>query len=150
MLRMCLHIIITLQCYEGFLPMCTEVAPSLFVLLPKLHEQRCVLFFDNLHQPKQAKKRSKHYKLTSNKAFGAVMQGCIDQHGEAWLYAPMRQIFKALLMHQHQPSQPNANPSAGPTEAEPLVAGVRIQVACPESPNTHPDIKPCRPAQSEP
>ena len=44
------------------------------MLLPKLHEKRCVLYFDKLHEPKQAKKKTKHYRLSSNRAFHEVMQ----------------------------------------------------------------------------
>jgi hypothetical protein len=52
----------------------SQVAAALYVLLPKLHEKRCVLYFDKLHEPKQAKKKTKHYRLSSNRAFHEVMQ----------------------------------------------------------------------------
>jgi hypothetical protein len=41
--------------FEGFLPICSEVGggTGLFVLLPKLHAQRCVLHFGGLHVPKK-------------------------------------------------------------------------------------------------
>ena len=47
-------------CSEGFLPICSELGggTNLFVLLPKLHERRCVLHFDALHVPRRVCRRA--------------------------------------------------------------------------------------------
>jgi len=82
-------------CYEGFLPICCELGggSDLFVLLPKLHENRCVLRFADVHFSKKARKKAKQYVLTVGQAFGRVLACCIEQHGESWLHPPMISAF---------------------------------------------------------
>lgn len=84
--------------YFGFLPICTRIPPTpLFVLLPKLHKKRCVLSdLSGLHIDRGAKKRSRKYKLTVNASYPEVVLGCIEQHGESWLWPPMREALQAL------------------------------------------------------
>lgn len=89
---------------HGFLPICTslEVAHSanqrIFVLLPKLHRQRCILRrLHEMHVDRGARKRSKQYRLTVDAAFERVVEGCIEQHGESWLWPPMRQALSAAF-----------------------------------------------------
>ena len=85
---------------EGFLPICSELGggTGLFVLLPKLHEQRCVLHFDNLHVSRRVHRRIRHgdYTLTANDSFCDVMAGCVAQHGVSWLYPPLRKALQQL------------------------------------------------------
>lgn len=85
-------------CYEGLLPICCELGggTGLYVLLPKLHAERCVLSFDALHVPKKVRKRARRYVLTCGHAFDAVLDGCIRQHGESWLYPPLQAALRAL------------------------------------------------------
>jgi hypothetical protein len=61
-------------CYEGFLPICSEIADGtgLYVLLPKLHVRRCVLEFENLVISRQTRRRARAYTLSINKAFDLV------------------------------------------------------------------------------
>ena len=90
---------------EGFLPIaCRDF------LLPKLHLQRCVISLTPppaqgssmtttpvLHTPKSVRKRAKHFDLTLNTAFDAVVQGCRNQHGpQCWLYPALVHAFQTI------------------------------------------------------
>eukprot|EP00934_Nitzschia_sp_Nitz4_P005992 Nitzschia sp. Nitz4//scaffold62_size106224//51147//52121//NITZ4_004358-RA/size106224-processed-gene-0.54-mRNA-1//-1//CDS//3329555862//5982//frame0 len=79
---------------EGFLPIAAHN-----VLLPKLHEQRCVIQLpDQLHVSKSARKKSKRFTITINQAFEQVIRGCQDQHGHrCWLYPPLVAAFSELF-----------------------------------------------------
>lgn len=88
-------------CFEGFLPICCDLSvgsgSALHVLLPKLHTQRCILRFPDLHVSKKTRRRAKSYRLTVCQAFGEVVSGCLKQHGESsWLHAPLRDSFASL------------------------------------------------------
>lgn len=86
-------------CYEGFLPICSEIAngTGLYVLLPKLHTRRCVLEFAQLRVPKSTRKRARGFRMSVNRAFSRVMDGCVEQHGEDWLHPPMRAALSRLF-----------------------------------------------------
>eukprot|EP00750_Incisomonas_marina_P008874 INCI15725.3.p1 GENE.INCI15725.3~~INCI15725.3.p1 ORF type:complete len:356 (+),score=41.78 INCI15725.3:801-1868(+) len=94
--------------FEGFLPISTECAGCL-VVLPKLHKNRCLLQLRSsseigeeacssmLHVSKTTRKHAKKYRLccrTSN--LNEVIDGCIAQHGENWLYPHIRAILRSL------------------------------------------------------
>jgi len=81
--------------YEGFLPIATEYG-GIHYLLPKLHEARCVLEPKNLHIPKSTRKKAKGFTLRINTSFDKVVEGCHNQHGEAWLYPPVVTAFKEI------------------------------------------------------
>lgn len=84
--------------FEGFLPICSDLSgdEGLYVLLPKWHCTRCCMKFDELHVSKTARKRAKKFRLTVDKCFDDVIDRCVEQHGENWLYPPMRAAFRAL------------------------------------------------------
>mmetsp|Transcript_5602 Transcript_5602/g.13542 ORF Transcript_5602/g.13542 Transcript_5602/m.13542 type:complete len:433 (-) Transcript_5602:2387-3685(-) len=97
---------------EGFLP----IASSNGVMLPKLHNERCVIGLDNLNQQQQhqqqlsvissqsslhvsrsVRKKSKRFSLTVNRDFDAVVEQCREQHGRrCWLYPPLVRVFKQI------------------------------------------------------
>mmetsp|Transcript_35488 Transcript_35488/g.111008 ORF Transcript_35488/g.111008 Transcript_35488/m.111008 type:complete len:385 (-) Transcript_35488:81-1235(-) len=85
--------------YEGYLPMAemTKEGPAKFVLLPKMHHQRCILKFEDLHVRKKLRKRSSRFEITCDRAFDEVVQGCLRQHGENWLYPPFISVLKEIL-----------------------------------------------------
>jgi Leu/Phe-tRNA-protein transferase len=91
---------------EGFLPIATTG-----MLLPKLHEQRCVVLNTNntaesgntaspspsLHVSKQARKKARRFFMSINTAFDDVVEGCRQQHGvNCWLYPELVQAFRAM------------------------------------------------------
>lgn len=74
------------------------VMEPLFVLLPKLHRKRCVVqHLQDLRVDRGARKRSRRFHLTIDAASSQVIQGCLEQHGESWLYPPVREAFVGLL-----------------------------------------------------
>jgi Leu/Phe-tRNA-protein transferase len=93
--------------FEGFLPICCELGggSGLYCLLPKLHEERCILLWESLYVSKRNRSKAKKFVLTHNTNFHGVVDGCIKQHGESWLWPPMREIFSTLF------EQGQANPS---------------------------------------
>ncbi|KDO34155.1 hypothetical protein SPRG_19010 [Saprolegnia parasitica CBS 223.65] len=82
--------------YEGFLPIATQQARTVY-LLPKLHMERCILDPAAFHISKSVRKKAKDYTLKFNTAFDAVVRGCHEQHGVAWLYPEVVQGFRGLL-----------------------------------------------------
>ena len=84
--------------YEGFLPICAELGggTGLWLLMPKWHVQRCTMRFSDAHVSKSAKKRARRFRLTVDQEFDQVVDRCVEQHGENWLYPPMRKAFCAL------------------------------------------------------
>ena len=114
-------------CRRGFLPMADLTqqggrAPRC-VLLPKLHEERCVLEFADLHVSRKLRRAARGCVLTVDRAWDAVVRGCREQHGDGcWLHAPLVATFKALHTPQH------ADGGVGPAAktAAAAAAGVRM------------------------
>ena len=78
---------------EGFLPIATQG-----VLLPKLHQERCVVSLPHhLHTKKSVRKKSKKFNLSINLCSNQVVQGCHDQHTNCWLILPLVAAFNAIL-----------------------------------------------------
>ena len=94
----CYHEMLVAQVMsEGFLPIATRGA-----MLPKLHEQRCVITLPNdLHVGRSTRKKSKRFRMSVNTAFNEVIAGCKEQHGRrCWLYPPLVEAFKAIYAAQ--------------------------------------------------
>uniref|UniRef100_A0A7S0HZ36 CUE domain-containing protein n=1 Tax=Hanusia phi TaxID=3032 RepID=A0A7S0HZ36_9CRYP len=85
--------------YEGYLPMAemTRAGPAKFILLPKMHHQRCILKFEDLHVRKKVRKRAARFDITCDAAFDAVVEGCLRQHGENWLHPPIINVLKEIF-----------------------------------------------------
>ena len=86
--------------YAGFLPICTDLgAPNdpVFCLLPKLHEERCVVFPNRFHVHSKTRKRASRFSLSLDSHFDAVVEGCMQQHGtRSWLYRPLLNALRDL------------------------------------------------------
>ena len=101
----------SLLIYNGFLTIASEIQDDLYVMLPKLHEERCIIDLDvnskSNHLPipvsKSTKKKSRNYRITVDQQFEAVFQGCIDQHGLNWLYPPMQSMLYSLYKNRGNP-----------------------------------------------
>jgi len=97
--------------YHGFLTIASEIQDDLYVMLPKLHEERCVIDLDGqsagCHLPipvsKSTKKKARSYRVSVDQRFEEVFQGCIDQHGLNWLYPPMQAVLYSLFQNRGDP-----------------------------------------------
>jgi arginyl-tRNA---protein transferase len=87
--------LISKLCYEGYLPMATMVCGRP-VLLGKLHHQRCILYFDDLHIFKKVRKRAGNLEISVDRAFDKCIEYIKQQHDECWLYPPLVKAFKIL------------------------------------------------------
>ena len=85
--------------YEGFLPTAYGPVggPTEYILLPKLHVDRCIVQFCDLHVKRSARSNSHHYRLSVDTAFDDVVQKCLKQHGESWLHPPIVDGFRRLF-----------------------------------------------------
>ena len=81
---------------EGYITMAERIGPDRYILLPKLHKERCVLHFQDLHVQRAARKCSSRFHLTIDQCFPEVLRQCVLQHGENWLYPPLQQIFSLV------------------------------------------------------
>eukprot|EP00750_Incisomonas_marina_P021474 INCI4445.1.p1 GENE.INCI4445.1~~INCI4445.1.p1 ORF type:complete len:428 (-),score=77.66 INCI4445.1:106-1389(-) len=81
-------------CYEGFLSICSFPADFVYLLMPWIAPTRAVMNFGGMHVSRQLRKRARSYYMTVNTDLEGVMKGCVQQHGEAWLYEPMRDLLR--------------------------------------------------------
>lgn len=91
----------------GFLVMSTEFenpesgnnpekkAPF-YILLPKLHLIRSVLFFPDLHIKKNIRNLLSHYELRINTDFDQILDNCLRIHGEDWLTPPLVEVLRKM------------------------------------------------------
>eukprot|EP01126_Amoeba_proteus_P014266 TRINITY_DN1620_c0_g1_i5.p1 TRINITY_DN1620_c0_g1~~TRINITY_DN1620_c0_g1_i5.p1 ORF type:complete len:234 (-),score=48.09 TRINITY_DN1620_c0_g1_i5:212-913(-) len=71
------------------------------IVLIKLHYERCVLHWPDLHFGKSTRKKSKQYKISCNTAYEQVVLGCVEQHGDDWLCPPLRHVFIYMNKNPH-------------------------------------------------
>jgi len=62
---------------------------AFYVALPKLHLVRSVLFFDDLHVKKSARRFLGRYELRHDSDFDFILNRCIEVHGDDWLTPPL-------------------------------------------------------------
>jgi Leu/Phe-tRNA-protein transferase len=70
--------------------------PTQYLLLPKLHLERSVLFFPDLHVTKTAKRLLKRYELRFDPDFNGILERCVRVHGDAWLTPPLRKTLREI------------------------------------------------------
>lgn len=85
--------------YEGYLPTAhgPVEGPTEYILLPKLHQERCLVQFEDLRVSKRARSASREYLLAVDTAFDDVVDKCVKQHGESWLHPPIVDSFRRLF-----------------------------------------------------
>jgi Leu/Phe-tRNA-protein transferase len=83
---------------SGFLVMSTRFAgePSEYLLLPKLHLERSVLFFPDLHIKKSIKRFLSRYELRVDADFDRIVNRCVAVHGDDWLTGPLLRAIRFL------------------------------------------------------
>jgi Leu/Phe-tRNA-protein transferase len=67
-----------------------------FLLLPKLHLTRSVLFWDDLHETKSARRMFRHYELRYDRDFDLVLENCVRVHGDDWLTRPLCESIRRI------------------------------------------------------
>jgi Leu/Phe-tRNA-protein transferase len=81
--------------------------PPVYLLLPKMHRERSVLFFDDLHESQTVRRLIPRYELRRDFGpsdvetgipgdFGDILERCARRYGEDWLSPPLREAFLAL------------------------------------------------------
>jgi Leu/Phe-tRNA-protein transferase len=76
----------------GFLAMSARIELAegpFYILLPKLHLTRSVLFFDQLHIKKSIKRYLTRYELYHDIDFDLIIERCLEIHGDDWLTPPL-------------------------------------------------------------
>lgn len=82
--------------HAGFLPMAMQISKGDYCLTPKIHTERCVMFFSKVKVPKSLEKKSKKFTISIDKAFDGVIDGIHAQHGLNWFYPPLVEAFKKI------------------------------------------------------
>ncbi|MDR2418998.1 MAG: GNAT family N-acetyltransferase [Treponema sp.] len=99
----------------GFLVMSTElpvdisghsVAEPNFLLLPKLHLIRSILFFSDLHIKKSIKPLLPRYELRVDTDFQGIMERCVHIHGDAWLTLQLQESLTRIRNYQDPQVRP--------------------------------------------
>jgi Leu/Phe-tRNA-protein transferase len=88
----------------GFLVMSTATGPlrgpdkKLYhhLLLPKLHLERSVMFWEDLHEGKTARRLLKRYELRFDTDFDRILDACVSKHGGDWLTPPLIESIRAI------------------------------------------------------
>ncbi len=86
----------------GFLPMSADWGEGAF-LLPKLHRQRSLLDWADIHTPRSVRRLARGFCLRVNADFGACQAACAGQHGEDWLSPALQEIFLSLHLKPVDP-----------------------------------------------
>jgi Leu/Phe-tRNA-protein transferase len=83
-----------------------EAVPDRFLLLPKLHLTRSVLFWEDLYETKTARRSLKHYELRYDTDFDFILERCAEVHGEDWLTPPLRAGIRRIREIGHPRVRP--------------------------------------------
>ncbi|MDR2136000.1 MAG: GNAT family N-acetyltransferase [Treponema sp.] len=110
----------------GFLVMSVvpeDAGPDDAILLPEMHLERSVLFFDKLHESRSARRLIPRYELRVDGLgreteaapggpflFDTVLERCAQVHGEDWLTPCLRRGFHALRRAQDPGNGPSPEP----------------------------------------
>ena len=81
--------------FEGFLVMCHKESGK-HILLPKLHENRCLMDFSQLRVPKRIRQLAQGFSFSMDQSFDAVIRGIQEQHGLNWFYPPLVKLLKDI------------------------------------------------------
>jgi Leu/Phe-tRNA-protein transferase len=91
----------------GFLVMSANIAEDdeepFYLLLPKLHLERSVLFFENLHIKKSIRWYLDKYELRPNTDFDRIIEKCVEKHGDGWLTPPLIDCIKKIREETFMP-----------------------------------------------
>jgi Leu/Phe-tRNA-protein transferase len=99
----------------GFLVMSTlieaENRGAYYLMLPKLHVERSVLFFENLHIKKSIRKFLNRYELRADDDFDHIVERCLQVHGQDWLTPPLVDGIKKIRQNRECSHNSSVAPS---------------------------------------
>jgi Leu/Phe-tRNA-protein transferase len=67
-----------------------------FLLLPKLHLTRSVLFWGDLRETKSARRMLRRYELRYDRDFDLILANCVRVHGDNWLTWPLCESIRRI------------------------------------------------------
>ncbi|GHV56762.1 hypothetical protein AGMMS49579_21710 [Spirochaetia bacterium] len=94
-----------------------EKSGPIYILTPKLHLERSIIFFENFHEPRSARRLLPRYELRTDREpstpgdfslFDSVLECCATVHGEDWLTPPLRESFRQIRANPGCPVRPIA------------------------------------------
>ena len=85
-------LVMSMNIYEEF----PEKAEPFYILMPKLHNIRSALFFENLHIKKSIRRLLDRYELRPDFEFCRIIDRCVEKHGDGWLTLPLVDCIKKL------------------------------------------------------
>ena len=82
----------------GFLVMSVNIGEDEpdYIMLPKLHLERSVLFFEKLRVKKSIRRFLTRYELRADVEFDRIVDRCVEKHGEEWLTPPLVDCIKKI------------------------------------------------------
>jgi Leu/Phe-tRNA-protein transferase len=91
----------------GFLVMSLRLSGQKpeYILTPKLHLERSIVFFENFHEPHSARRLIPRYELRTDikpaasgncGLFDTVMERCAAVHGDDWLTPALQESFRQI------------------------------------------------------
>jgi Leu/Phe-tRNA-protein transferase len=82
----------------GFLVMSANLSEDapFYILLPKLHYTRSVLFYENLHVKRSVRRFLCRYELKADADFDRIIDRCVEKHGPDWLTPPLVSCIKKI------------------------------------------------------
>lgn len=82
---------------SGFLVMSARIpGDGRAILLPKLHRERSIVEFGDLHESRSVRRVLDRYELRFDEAFDEVLDCCVATHGDDWLTAELIGAFRAI------------------------------------------------------
>jgi Leu/Phe-tRNA-protein transferase len=88
-----------------------------YILTPKLHLERSIIFFENFHEPRPARRLIPRYELRTDMQpgtpgdsglFDTVMERCAAVHGDDWLTPALQESFRQIRANPGLPAHPAA------------------------------------------
>jgi len=67
-----------------------------YILLPKLHLVRSLLFYLELHIKKSIRHQLSRYELRVDTDFDLVLDKCVQTHGDEWLTPPLVKVLRSI------------------------------------------------------
>jgi len=117
----------------GFLVMSANLAEKgdepYYILLPKLHLVRSVLFFENLHIKKSIRRLLDRYELRMDTDFDRIIDRCVEKHGEDWLTPPLVGCIKKIRQSPPLPKG-GARPACFAVYRDGKLAAGEFGIAC--------------------